>query len=146
MTGSQLDPPLPEPAPSPAQADHRLISARLPREVDAANQSRVSLDLLGALDAYAPQVSGLIIDMSQTKFIDSAGLRALLAVQARAAGLGTAVWLAAPSQEVRRFLSLVDITGRMPVFDSMDAAQTAWFELPEHAAIAPQRPLALLGA
>lgn len=115
-------------------ANPKLLTARLPREVDAANEARVRLDLLGMFDAYAPHVSGLIVDMTGTRFIDSAGLRALLVVRARAAELGAALWIAAPSQEVRRFLSLVDIAGSIPVFDSVETALVAWSGRPEYAA------------
>jgi anti-anti-sigma factor len=121
------------------------LAARLPREVDAANEARVRLDLLAMLDAFAADGSGLIIDMAQTRFIDSAGLRAVLVVRTRAAELGTRVCIAAPSQEVRRFLSLVDITGRIPVFDSVAEALSVWSPRLESVATAAVRPLTLTG-
>ena len=132
--------------PTPTHSDGRkLLTARLPREVDAANEARVRLDLLAMIDAYAPEVSGLIIDMANTRFIDSAGLRALLVVRARAVELEAALWIAAPNEDVRRFLSLVDIAGTIPVFDSVDTALVAWSARPD-AATTVQRSLALLSA
>ncbi|HEV2633581.1 MAG TPA: STAS domain-containing protein [Actinocrinis sp.] len=120
----------------------QLLTARLPREVDAANEARVRLDLLAMLDAYAPQIGGLIIDMTTTKFIDSSGLRALLAIRDRAAELSAPLYIAAPSNEVRRFLSLVDITGRIPVFDTVDAALVACSARPELTTATIARPFA----
>ena len=130
---------------TPTSDGRKLLTARLPREVDAANEARVRLDLLAMIDAYAPQVSGLIVDMTHTRFIDSAGLRAILAVRAHAVELGAALWSAAPSPEARRFLSLVDIAGTIPVFDSVDIALVAWSARPG-AATTVQRSLALLDA
>lgn len=130
----------------PAPAGRRPLVARLPREVDAANEARVRLDLLAALHACAPYVSGLIIDMTHTRLIDSAGLRAHLVVQARAAELAVALCAAAPRQDVRRLLGLVDIAGRMPVFASVGEALTAWSPLPEPATAAAQRTPARIGA
>lgn len=131
---------------SPARAGSGPLTAALPRELDAANEARVRLDLLAMLDACAPHISGLIIDMTNTRFIDSSGLRAILTVRARAAELDAALCIAAPSPEVRRFLSLVDITGRIPVFDSVDDALTAWSLRPEFVATADQRVLTHISA
>jgi anti-anti-sigma factor len=115
---------------------HRPVTAALPRTVDATNEARVRLDLLAALCACTPHVRGLIIDMTRTRFIDSAGLRALLVVRSRAAELGVSLCLAAPRDDVLPLLGLVDIAGRVPVFASVDAALTAWSTPPDRVAVA----------
>lgn len=124
----------PEPSTSAAPRGTKLLAARLPREVDSTNEARVRLDLLTILHACAPYISGLIIDMTHTSFIDSAGLRALRVVQTRADQLAAPLCVVAPDRHVRRLLRLVDITERIPMVDSMDAALCAFAPRPESAA------------
>jgi RNA polymerase sigma-70 factor, ECF subfamily len=88
-------------------------------------QTRLGLALLTTLHARGQPGSSLVIDMTRATSVDSAGLRALLAVHHRATQLGITFCLAAPSRQVRRLLRLTDIAGRIPVFTSVAAALTA---------------------
>jgi anti-anti-sigma factor len=65
---------------------------------------------------------GLDVDLSDVGFIDCAGLNALLRVQARARGIGTAMELAAVSPVVARMLRL---TGCWTAFPPVAAASAA---------------------
>jgi len=108
----------------PMTVERQPVAIRLPMRVDNANEARVRLDLLAILHAIAPHVSGLVLDMTHTSVIDSAGLRALRTVQGHADELEVALCVAAPREDVRRLLRLADIAGRIPVFASVGAALT----------------------
>ncbi len=56
----------------------------------------------------------VVIDLGDVAFIDSSGLRSLLAASRRAQERGTTVVLRAPSREVRR---LLEITGTTAQFE-----------------------------
>ena len=62
----------------------------------------------------------VVIDLGSVEFIDSSGLRSLLAASRRAEGRGTTVVLRKPSAGVLRLLS---ITGTTEQFQIEEAAQ-----------------------
>jgi anti-sigma B factor antagonist len=89
--------------------------------------ARAVVSIKGELDAYsapgleeevsgllADSVSELVFDLSETKFLDSSGLRAILTAQRRLADRDGKLALRAPSEPVRR---LLDITGLTDHFD-----------------------------
>ncbi len=82
---------------------------------------RAVVAIRGELDAYsapsleeevskllADEVSDLVFDLSETRFLDSSGLRAILTAQRRLADREGRLALRGPSEPVRR---LLDITG-----------------------------------
>ena len=83
--------------------------------------SRAVLTVRGELDAYsapgledqisrlvAEQVNEVVLDLAQTGFLDSSGLRAILTAQRRLGENGGGMRLRAPSEPVTR---LLEITG-----------------------------------
>jgi len=85
--------------------------------------------LLSALNAGAP---GLIVDLTATTFLDSAGVTALVRASRRASASGAALRLAVTAPAVLRVLSLVGIDQLIPVYPSV---VTALDSLPQATAI-----------
>ncbi len=93
------------------------------------------LELSGELDlAEAPRLAGeiewatggerasLVLDLEALEFLDSAGLRAILAAyeSARTRGEGFAVTPGTP--QIQRLLTIAGVNGHLPTIDSADAA------------------------
>jgi anti-sigma B factor antagonist len=87
------------------------LAVRLAGDLDMAATFRLEpeVDRLLAGD----EVRRLTIDLAQIRFMDSAGLGALLSIRERAEGLGIEMTLANPSRPVRRIL---EVTGMGGVF------------------------------
>ena len=96
---------------------------------DRARRARAqSSSVTGELDAYsapgledevsrllADDVSDLVFDLSETKFLDSSGLRAILTAQRRLADRDGRLALRAPSEPVRRLLDITGLTDHFVV-------------------------------
>jgi anti-sigma B factor antagonist len=98
-------------------------------EIDLTNAESLRDALLSALNAGAP---GLIVDLTATTFLDSAGVTALVRASRRASASGAALRLAATAPAVLRVLSLVGIDQLIPVYPSV---VTALDSLPQATAI-----------
>ena len=96
---------------------HAVI--RMPTEIDAANADKIGQALLAAI---SPGTAILIIDMSNTTFCDSAGLKSIIAAHARAAETGTQLRLVATA--VLRIITIVGIDQLIPIYPTMEAALT----------------------
>lgn len=93
------------------------------------NDGTVVLRLIGELDiASAPQLEAefgaaiplagrVTLDLSGVEFIDSSGLRTLLAVAGRATEQHRELTIRRPSIEVQRIFELSGIDGRLPLVD-----------------------------
>jgi anti-anti-sigma factor len=88
-------------------------------EIDLTNAEGFRDALLFALTEGA---LGLVVDMTMTTFIDSAGVTALARASRRAAASGATVRLAVTAQPVLRVLSLVGIDQLIEVHPSVTAA------------------------
>ncbi|HYL50422.1 MAG TPA: STAS domain-containing protein [Acidimicrobiia bacterium] len=88
------------------------------------------LTVRGELDAYsapgleeqiarllAEQVNEVVLDLSQTGFLDSSGLRAILTAQRRLSESGGGMRLRAPSEPVTRLLEITGLSDHF-VLDS----------------------------
>jgi len=95
-------------------------------EVDITNADGLKEALLSALNAGA---HGLVVDMTGTTFLDSAGVTALARAARRAAASEATLRLAATSQPVLRILDLVGIDQLVEVHPSVCAAVAS---LPAH--------------
>ena len=98
-------------------------------EIDLTNAESLRDALLSALNAGAP---GLIVDLTATTFLDSAGVTALVRASRRASASGAALRLAVTAPAVLRVLSLVGIDQLIPVYPSV---VTALDSLPQATAI-----------
>lgn len=97
-------------------------------EIDLTNAESLRNELLSALNAGA---LGLVVDMTATTFIDSAGVTALVRASRRAAAAEATVRLAVTAPAVLRVLNLVGIDQLIQVHPSVTDAVAS---LPEHCA------------
>ena len=97
-------------------------------EVDLTNAESLRDTLLSALNAGA---LGLVVDLTATTFIDSAGVSALVRASRRAAATEATMRLAVTAPAVLRVLDLVGINRLIEVHPSVTEAVAS---LPEHRA------------
>lgn len=91
----------------------------VPEEVDITNAAGLRAALLQAAADGSP---ALVVDMTRTRFCDSAGLRVLVDAHKRALAEGRAVLLAVPAAAVLRVLEITGIDQVIPHFASLDDA------------------------
>lgn len=104
-----------------------------PAEIDITNAA----GLRAALREAAGHGNGtVVVNMSQTRFCDSAGLHVLVRAHQRAQAEGGAVRLAACGVHVRRLLAVTGIGRMIPHFPAMDQAlpQTPHHPRPDYVA------------
>lgn len=89
-------------------------------DVDAANASRVTEEMMAAVTNRAP---ALIVVLSDTRYLDSAGINLLFRVhdrlQARRQRLGLVL---EPSAHLRRVLALSGVHTTIPMWEDLEAA------------------------
>lgn len=98
-------------------------------------QDRIVLALQGELDLVgAPRLQReleshpvgaadiVVLDLDNVQFIDSAGLRVILAAHARTVERGQRLALTPGSPQVRRLLSIAGVSGHLHTIASADAA------------------------
>jgi len=90
-----------------------------PGEVDLTNAEGLRDALLSALNSGA---LGLVVDMTATTFIDSAGVTALVRASRRASATEATVRLAVTAAPVLRVLNLVGIDQLLDVHPSVSDA------------------------
>jgi anti-sigma B factor antagonist len=88
-------------------------------EIDPGTAGELSDAALTAMQEIGPS---LVLDLSGVTFMDSTGLKVLLAVHQRARLAGGRLVLAAPTRSVRR---VVDITGLDDTFEVRDDVASA---------------------
>lgn len=100
-----------------APADGGLLYA-LEGELDLAGAEPLRERLSALIEGTS--LSALILDLAALDFVDSSGLRALIAIREVLTLRGGALRLTNPTPEVRR---LFDVTGTGALFDMTPAAQ-----------------------
>ncbi|GAC1436328.1 MAG: hypothetical protein NVSMB51_07550 [Solirubrobacteraceae bacterium] len=78
--------------------------------------------VLQTIDERAAE--GLILDFTDVGFMDSTGLRAVLAISRRLELRPHAVVLLSPTRAVRKLLTLAGLDERMPVATSLEQARS----------------------
>jgi anti-sigma B factor antagonist len=101
-----------------------------PDEIDITNAEALRAALLYAAARPGP---ALVVDMTRTRFCDSAGLHALIGAYKRAQAEGRRLNLAVTGTQVRRILALTALDRLIPVCTSLDQALA-------HPPAAPSRP------
>jgi anti-anti-sigma factor len=96
-------------------------------EIDITNAEGLRDALLSALNAGA---SALVVDMTSTTFLDSAGVTALVRATRRAAATDAILRLAVAAPSVLRVLNLVGIDRLIEVHPGLPDAMAS---LPDHA-------------
>ena len=90
-----------------------------PEEIDITNAGALRAALLHAAARPGP---ALVVDMTRTRFCDSAGLHALIGAHKRAQAEGRHLRLAVTGAQVRRILALTALDRLIPVYTSLDQA------------------------
>jgi anti-sigma B factor antagonist len=95
------------------EASGDVAVARLRGEIDLSNAENVLERILeGAVNQPGP---GLVVDLSQTRYIDSAGIRALFELAERLEALGKRVRVVVPEDaSIRR---VIELAGAQEVLD-----------------------------
>jgi len=96
-----------------------LAVVTTPAEIDVANEREVGEQLNTLL---GKQPSMLVVDLTRTRFCDSAGIAALVSAWRRAEFLGVPFRVAAPSEPVLRVLRVLGVNSLMDIFPSLGAA------------------------
>jgi anti-sigma B factor antagonist len=95
------------------------IVAELSGEIDAAAERPVGRVLA---DALGPLRADLVVDLSQVRFLDSAGFRALVRARERAVSLGGRLRIVCPDGPVREILRVLNAAERLPVLADLESA------------------------
>jgi anti-sigma B factor antagonist len=90
-----------------------------PEEIDVTNAEELRVALL---EAAACGSGAFVVDMTRTRFCDSAGIHALVDAHTRARAEGRQVVLAVSGTSVPRVFSLTGIDQVLPCFPSLDEA------------------------
>ena len=91
-----------------------------PAEIDATTADQLRAVLLAATDN---QYRTLVVDMTRTRFCDSAAVHTLIAAHKRVLAEGVGLRLVVPADgTVRRVLTLLGIDRFIPCFASLDQA------------------------
>jgi anti-anti-sigma factor len=94
-----------------------------PEEIDITNAAGLHAALLeAALEAAEPGRAMVVVDMSRTRFCDSAGLNALVIADRRARADGGEVRLAAVGEAVARVVALTGVDRVVAVYASLEDA------------------------
>jgi anti-sigma B factor antagonist len=91
----------------------------VPEEIDITNAGQLRAALLRAAARPGP---ALVVDLTRTRFCDSAGLHALIGAHRRALAEGRQVRLAVTGPQVRRLIDLTALDRLIPVYPSLDQA------------------------
>lgn len=92
-----------------------------PEEIDLANAALLQKVLA---EAAGPGQVLVVVDMSRTRFCDSAGLNALVAANRRARAEGSEVRLVVTSESVTRIVELTGVDRVIPIYASLEEALT----------------------
>ena len=109
--------------------------ARIRGEIDMSNVGELSGTLQNAVDQSAP---GIVIDFSDTQYLDSAGLHFVFELGKRLRDRGQRLYLVVPRGSlVATVLEIVNIEALAPRCETLEAAVE---RLHEHAADVPSPP------
>lgn len=97
-----------------------VVLVGLQGEVDLANVDDVRHQVLAAL---SPEAHPVVLDLTETSYLDSAGIRMLFDLSERLTAQQCSFRLVVPeSGLVRRVLGLTGVTGHIPTFETVAEA------------------------
>jgi len=100
-----------------------IVIAALMGEVDLTNAAEVVDDLLGAV---TNDVTGVVVDVSQTRYLDSTGVGALFEAVRRVHGRGQAMAVvASDTAPTRRLLAITGLDNMVPICPNLELALAA---------------------
>jgi anti-sigma B factor antagonist len=103
----------------PVRITHGVPVVIAPEEIDITSAGALRAALLHAAARPGP---ALVVDMTRTRFCDSAGLHALIGAHKRALAEGRQLRLAVTGAQVRRIFALTALDRLIPVFTHLDQA------------------------
>jgi anti-anti-sigma factor len=103
----------------PVQHLDGSVIVALPAEIDIVNAATVSEALLELLNQGA---SGLVADMTSTRFCDVAGIRAIVRAHCHAQSVGGWFRVVVPDDYVRRTFALIGAENIVTLYPGLDAA------------------------
>jgi anti-anti-sigma factor len=95
------------------------VLVALAGELDLASAAKLE-DELKHIEALRPEL--IVLDLQALSFMDSSGLRALLAADSRAREDGRRLVLVRGDERVQRVLRITRLDERLEIVDSVDAA------------------------
>ena len=108
----------------PVQLVEGVPVVTAPEEIDLANAAGLKAALLEAalLETAEPGRAMVVVDMSRTRFCDSAGLNALVGAARQARAGGGEVRLVVVGEAVARVVALTGVDRVMPIYASLEDA------------------------
>ena len=103
----------------PVQVIDDAVVVTAPGEIDLANAGALRAALA---EAAGPGPALVVVDMSQTRFCDSAGLNVLVAADRLARARGGEVRLVITGEPVARIVALTGVDRVIPVYPSLEEA------------------------
>ncbi|MFZ0378289.1 MAG: STAS domain-containing protein [Solirubrobacteraceae bacterium] len=79
-------------------------------------------ELLERFDQVAPAASGVVLDLSEVSFIDSAGMRTIIVIEHRVADGSMSLTIAPPAPEVTELLQVTGIADHIALAPRVDEA------------------------
>lgn len=114
---------MPELASLSVERDGAVQIVHLSGEVDISNAGPLEEHIS---DAVPNDVTGLVLDLSETQYLDSAGIRMLFELAQRLAGRRQSLAVVVPPDSlVRHSLVVTELEQAVPMHDSLDAAVDA---------------------
>lgn len=102
--------------------------AHVGEDIDAATVSRIQAQLDETL---GPDALSLIVDLSETGYVDSAGIAMILRLHERLSQRrATLMLVMPPGSQLRRLIRLVGVDDAVAVYADVDEARRAAAELP----------------
>lgn len=96
-----------------------IVLACVRGEVDLSNAPSVKRELL---DAVPNTASALVLDLSDTEYLDSSGVRLIFELGERLSSRGQKLEIVVPDDSmIRRILVLTEVHQVVPLFTSVDA-------------------------
>ena len=109
--------------------------AYLTEDIDATNAAAVQERLA---DSLGPEANGLVVDLSEVRYLDSGGLDMLLRFSDRLDRRRATLMLVIPeSSQLNRLAAIVGLPQAVATYPTLLAAREAAAELPTGAKIAP---------
>jgi anti-anti-sigma factor len=96
------------------------VLARIEGDVDASNALSLGQELAQAIDSGT---DGLVLDLSGTRYVDSAGIRMLFTLQGQLARRAQALTLVVPDDApIHRMLAISEVPQLIEIFGTRDEA------------------------
>jgi anti-anti-sigma factor len=100
--------------------------ASLPADVDSANAAEVLQELTREI---SNEPAGLVVDLTETRYLDSAGIEMLFQLRAKLGNRGKRLAVVVPAgSHLRRLLELTGVDTAVTITDELPAAISAVIE------------------